>query len=154
MRGAVMVTVAVGALLLAGCGVGEAGPAGSASAVAPTLPAAVTEVVPSQESARSSAVPTTAASSQTAAPSVTTTPPTTSAPAATSASSAVPPATTEFVAMCPYDDGSGVVVNLPCNDPRVTASPTSAGTEPAAITCDTPCTTTGCEQYKDTVLNC
>lgn len=64
------------------------------------------------------------------------------------------PATTDFVAMCPYDDGSGTIVNLPCTDPRVSSSPTAEPSAAASITCDTPCTTSGCEQYQESVLNC
>jgi hypothetical protein len=64
------------------------------------------------------------------------------------------PADPGFVAMCPYDDGSGVVVSLPCDAPQFASATPVAPSEPAEITCQTPCTTSGCEQYKEFVLNC
>ncbi len=60
----------------------------------------------------------------------------------------------EFVAMCPYDDGSGVISNLPCDSPQFGSMPPVTPVEPPTITCETPCTTSGCQQYKDVVLNC
>ncbi|MCB0916578.1 MAG: hypothetical protein KDC23_12895 [Actinobacteria bacterium] len=156
---AAAVAVAAGALLTACAGTpGQADPSASVSL---DLPAATiqpgtpepTSAPPETPAAVSTPVPTDTVT-PVAEPQLATTPPA----AATSAPAPVqtqPPATpTDLVAMCPYDDGSGVISNLPCDSPQFGSVPPVVPSQPPTITCDTPCTTTGCEQYKDVVLNC
>ena len=65
------------------------------------------------------------------------------------------PTAGDLVALCPFTDGSGVTRNLPCDSPEFGSAPTPTTAAGASdITCDTPCTTSGCEQYQDSVLNC
>lgn len=65
------------------------------------------------------------------------------------------------VALCPYYEPSGIVVSAPCDpaliDPSrqlVPVQQPAPTQEATTITCDTVCTSSGCEQYQYSVLNC
>jgi hypothetical protein len=66
------------------------------------------------------------------------------------------------VPLCSYYNLAGAIVSAPCDpsllDPSQQLTPVppqgSVTEEATAITCDMVCTSTGCEQYQYTVLNC
>lgn len=136
-----MAVVALAAVLMAGC----------AATTSDSVPAA--EVSPSSAdmaapTTQAPATPTTEAT--TAPPTVAPAVPiveTSNVPEVVPTETAVP----TFVPVCPYTDAGGVTVNLPCDAPEFTASPPPT---PTPITCDTPCTTSGCEQFQRDVLHC
>lgn len=66
------------------------------------------------------------------------------------------------VPLCPYYEPSGAVVSAPCDpaliDPSRQLVPVEQGApdqeSATTITCETVCTSSGCEQYQYSVLNC
>ncbi len=64
------------------------------------------------------------------------------------------PTETDIVALCPYDDGSGVLKNVPCDAPELRTTPAASPASAGDITCETRCTNSGCEQYQLSVLGC
>jgi len=145
MRGWLIVSGLVAALAFTGCSDWESAPPSATNTPGPVATAAQPEVdVTPGEGSQAAGDPQSAGGSA-------------SSESQTGATPNVP-TQQDPVALCRYIDESGMPINAPCGDPGVPGLTPAPAEEPATapveITCETPCDSSACEQYKYVVLNC